>query len=213
MAHCWGPITRSWWCLTMRKSSALVVIPKLTTNHSPGAVSVEDVRVLKSPLVGPIQRFPRPSVATVPDRQNGSFAHETIVDPFGKYVLIPDLGADLVRILAVSPLNDTAVNPAIKEFAPLAVDRGTGPRHGVFWSPGGKNMSFTDPLFFIVVGELSANVTVFRAGYMAQDAGLTFTQMKNIPAVGLEKQPKVNYPAEITVSVSVHDMAGVGALD
>jgi 6-phosphogluconolactonase (cycloisomerase 2 family) len=169
---------------------------------SPGAVSVVDMRVMTSPDLALTSQFSNETAGTVPDRQDGSHAHETILDPLGKYVLIPDLGADVVHILDVNPVS-AASAASVSAYAPLAVPPGTGPRHGVFWFPSGQNYQQGDPLFFVLDGELSGDVLVYSVTYPEDNtSGLSFVNVNTTSAVGPNK-PATNAPGEITISVSV----------
>ncbi|KAK3936510.1 6-phosphogluconolactonase [Diplogelasinospora grovesii] len=63
-------------------------------------------------------------------RQDVPHPHEVLLDPTGKFFLVPDLGADLVRIFS---MNSTSGHLTA---CPAAVTGpGDGPRHGVFWQP------------------------------------------------------------------------------
>lgn len=53
--------------------------------------------------------------------------HEVIPDPSGKFVLVPDLGADLIRVFSVSNSSQELIPSSTLQLPP-----GSGPRHGVF---------------------------------------------------------------------------------
>jgi 6-phosphogluconolactonase (cycloisomerase 2 family) len=78
--------------------------------------------------------------------------HQIIPDPTGRFLVIPDLGADLIRI----------VNPTDYSSSKVPVEPGTGPRHGQFYVPGGNK-----PSFFFVVGETSNTISTFNVSYAA----------------------------------------------
>lgn len=94
-------------------------------------------------------------------RQDGAHPHQVILDPTEKFVLAPDLGADLTRLYSVS-------NSGLTELAPLSTAQGAGPRHGVF-SPAGKH--------YYQLNELSNNIDVFKVTYTPT---ITFNPVQNI---------------------------------
>lgn len=63
-----------------------------------------------------------------------SHPHEIIPDPTGNFVLINDLGEDVVRVFRISS-STTSLN-YLTEVAPLKLAPGSTPRHGVFVSIG-----------------------------------------------------------------------------
>lgn len=93
-------------------------------------------------LGGPTVTFDRKG--SHPDRQTASHTHQVILSPDGKYVLVTDLGGDIITVLdrelTMPPICETSV-PA-----------GSGCRHMVF-SPDGNHL--------YCVNELSATVSVF----------------------------------------------------
>jgi 6-phosphogluconolactonase (cycloisomerase 2 family) len=168
---------------------------------SPSALSVIDTTKLangaKSSSDSLIQlvKFPDYTAKVVPDRQEASHAHQVVWDPTTRFLLIPDLGADLIRIFSV----DDSSN--LHEMTSLTVVPGTGPRHVAWWSPDPKNTSNGAPLFLLVNGELSGIVSVYRATYLERQSGLTFTLVSQTRALG-ESTTTQYFPAEIAVSVS-----------
>ncbi|KAL9107489.1 MAG: hypothetical protein Q9227_007590 [Pyrenula ochraceoflavens] len=104
----------------------------------------------------------------VPNRQDAPHLHEAILDPTQQYLLIPDLGADLVRILAIDSQTNT-----LTELSPLHTASGSGPRHGAF---------SLDPIsgsyIFYLDAEISSTVTAYRVSYSNGTAGgLTFNEI------------------------------------
>jgi 6-phosphogluconolactonase len=62
-----------------------------------------------------------------PERQRGPRAHAAVIDPFGRHLLVPDLGIDRVHTYRIDPERGKLA-PA----ASLVVAPGAGPRHLVF---------------------------------------------------------------------------------
>ncbi|KAF6840847.1 extracellular aldonolactonase [Colletotrichum plurivorum] len=87
-----------------------------------------------------------------PSRQEAPHPHEVFLDPKGQFVLVPDLGADLVRVFAVDGLNLVSVDP-------LTAAPGSGPRHVEFLvTPEGKT-------FLYLIAELSNTITAYDVVY------------------------------------------------
>lgn len=86
-------------------------------------------------------------------RQDKPHPHAGIPDPTGNYLLVPDLGADLVRIFSINQTSGELTACGAGE-----AEAGSGPRHGVFfWSRGG--------LKFYTVNELGNSVTAWAISY------------------------------------------------
>lgn len=86
----------------------------------------------------------------VPDRQDKSHPHSVNLDPTGQFILVPDLGADLLRVfVADSVTGDLTACPA------AITAPGDGPRHAAFWlSPTGATKLY-------VVNELANSVSAW----------------------------------------------------
>ncbi|KAI9708780.1 MAG: hypothetical protein M1820_003735 [Bogoriella megaspora] len=125
-------------------------------------------------------------------RQDAPHEHEAILDPTGQFLLVPDLGADLVRVFSTdSSLKATALTP-------LTVAPGSGPRHAVFWTPDGVTGG-TSPTFLYVVAELGQTVTGYSVSYPSS-GGLAFKQVYTSKTYGSGSEPAGTAPAEITIS-------------
>ena len=82
-------------------------------------------------------------------RQNGPHPHSAMTDPTGKFVMVPDLGQDKVRIYRVGD-DGKSMKPNKPAFA--VMPPGGGPRHVTF-HPSGKWMYSNN--------ELTSSVTAF----------------------------------------------------
>jgi len=133
----------------------------------------------------------------VPSRQEAPHEHEAITDPTGQYILVPDLGADLVRVFSFDKitLKLTALNP-------LKAAPGSGPRHAAFWNPYSTACP-TCTTYFYLVSELASTVTGYAVTYLPNGGGLNFTEVYRSTTYGLLNLPEGNAPAEIHVSVSL----------
>ncbi len=137
-------------------------------------------------------------VGPIVSRQNGSFSHHVILDPAQKYILIPDLGADLIRVFTYNPVT---VAP-LTELAPLKTEPGAGPRHGVFWKAPGRGKG--KDLYLLFNGELSQKVYSYRITYTS--SGLVWKKVAEAHALGELGQtlpPNTAPTSEIALSVSL----------
>jgi 6-phosphogluconolactonase (cycloisomerase 2 family) len=127
-----------------------------------------------------------------PGRQALPHPHQAILDPTTRFIVIPDLGADVVRFFSFENGVDS-----LTEHEPLVVAPGSGPRHVAFWSPDGEEST----VFMYVLAELASEVTAYRVDYL-EDGGLGFEQVFNISSVEGGTVQQGSMAAEIIVSVS-----------
>ncbi|KAL5343598.1 Lactonase, 7-bladed beta-propeller-domain-containing protein [Aspergillus crustosus] len=100
-----------------------------------------------------------------PERQEAPHLHQAFLDPTGDFVLVPDLGADLVRVFEINKANGK-----LSTCPPLNYTLGGGPRHGVFGTAaGGREILY-------VVGELNGEVEAFQVSYPKRGC-LSFKQI------------------------------------
>ncbi|KAI6829912.1 hypothetical protein KC332_g11637 [Hortaea werneckii] len=112
-----------------------------------------------------------------PSRQDAPHPHSTFTDPTGKYMIVPDLGADLVRIFAIDSSTGN-----LKACTPGKAGAGDGPRHGAWWSP---NANSTEGLMLYTVNELSNSVSAWSVSYPASGEGcLSLEKAQTVPTVG-----------------------------
>uniref|UniRef100_A0A8H7K7J0 6-phosphogluconolactonase n=1 Tax=Bionectria ochroleuca TaxID=29856 RepID=A0A8H7K7J0_BIOOC len=87
--------------------------------------------------------------------QEAPHPHQTVLDPTGKYVLVPDLGADIVRLFAVD-----SKSLLLKPLDPLVtLPPGTGPRHVAFHVTKDKKT------LLYVLGELANTIATYEVTY------------------------------------------------
>jgi 6-phosphogluconolactonase (cycloisomerase 2 family) len=135
-----------------------------------------------------------------PARQDAPHPHEAIVDPTGNYVLVPDLGADLVRVFQV----DKATKK-LTPVDPLVAAPGSGPRHAVFGKfPRGKRHrdNAGQGLFMYLVAELANSVTVYEVNYLPNGTGLKFEEVQVMDTFAGKPIPPGAGAGEIALSVS-----------
>ncbi|KAI1437441.1 putative isomerase YbhE [Xylaria sp. CBS 124048] len=115
-----------------------------------------------------IQQFKFTMAAPGPNpRQDAPHPHSTYVDPTGNFLLVPDLGADLVRIFSINGTTGELTTCPPGEAAP-----GDGPRHATFWAPTSNS---TAGLMLYTVNELGNSVTSWSTSY-PQHGCLTLTR-------------------------------------
>lgn len=109
-------------------------------------------------------------------RQDVPHPHEVQIDPTGKFILTPDLGADIVRIFKID-----ASSGKLTACGQGKADPGDGPRHIEFWkSAGGVQKAYT-------VNELGNSVSAWDVTYPSSESGclaLTKTQTLSTYAPG-----------------------------
>lgn len=120
----------------------------------------------------------------MPSRQDAPHLHEVFLDPTGTFVLSPDLGSDVVRVYKIEPSSGS-----LKACPDLTVTAGTGPRHGLFWTPGvssalssrivHRKRSLAETTLYIV-GELSNKVTVYTVTYDLKSDCLSFNETQSL---------------------------------
>lgn len=114
------------------------------------------------------------------ERQEGPHAHETVISADNRFVYVPDLGLDQIRIYRLEPSQAKLAQNQI----PFAKEEpGLGPRHIAF-HPNGK--------FAYVANELKSVVTVFS--HDASTGNLSLIQTISTVPQGFSGE---NAPAEI----------------
>ncbi|KAK1771268.1 Lactonase, 7-bladed beta-propeller-domain-containing protein [Phialemonium atrogriseum] len=120
------------------------------SGSSVSSFSISDPAAL-APIQSDTFTIPQPGVD--PIRQNAPHPHEAFLDPTGQFLLVPDLGADLVRVFLLD--GETLERTAV---APLVAAPGSGPRHGVF-------LVTETNTFLYLVSELTSTITVYDVLY------------------------------------------------
>ncbi|KAH8879671.1 putative isomerase YbhE [Thozetella sp. PMI_491] len=122
-----------------------------------------------------------------PERQEAPHPHQVVLDPTGNFFLVPDLGADLVRIFSIDQKG--------LQYTPsgtLSVPAGSGPRH-VSWLVTGTKT------FLFLISELANSITTFEVSY--DNSSLGFRQTYVSSTYGLNKTaPAGAAAAEVVVS-------------
>lgn len=111
-----------------------------------------------------------------PSRQDAPHPHSTITDPTGKYMIVPDLGADLIRIFSID-----SSSGKLTACTSAQTGAGDGPRHGTWWNPNGLDADSTDGLMLYTVNELASSVTAWAVSYPSSSSGcLTLSKQQTL---------------------------------
>ncbi|KAI9720733.1 MAG: hypothetical protein M1828_005524 [Chrysothrix sp. TS-e1954] len=127
----------------------------------------------------------------VKERQLVPHAHEVVLDPTERFLLVPDLGGDQIQIYSYDP-----PTLGLKSAGSLKVKPGSGPRHIAF----SRRKNDTEPLFMYVVAELDSSLTGFQVTYPAHNASMNFTQILHTNTFGSNPTPHGAAAAEIALS-------------
>ena len=125
-----------------------------------------------------------------PSRQDAPHPHETILDPTDSFIVVPDLGADLLRVFSIDPKTSL-----LTEETPYSVAPGSGPRHGTFLKTDSGDT------YFFLVSELANTVTSFKITYGENSLGFEKVFMSGI--YGDAKTPSGAAAAECLLAVSI----------
>ncbi|KAF2733423.1 putative isomerase YbhE [Polyplosphaeria fusca] len=101
-------------------------------------------------------------------RQDVAHPHEARLDPSGKFMLVPDLGADIVRVFSIDASSGKLTSCGQGQAA-----AGDGPRHAVFLSTK-NNATYPDVMY--TVNELGNSVSAWTMSYSSSCIALTKTQ-------------------------------------
>jgi 6-phosphogluconolactonase (cycloisomerase 2 family) len=164
-----------------------------SASSSVPALSLYDLNIPQKLAEAWAEYFWLPHPGVVPGRQDAAHLHETILDPTGKFLLVPDLGSDLVRVFHITSTKYFDFEMQIAQS--LVVAPGSGPRHGTFLKLGSKTL-------FYLISELANTITTYDVAYGAES--LNFTLLTTISTHGPGASvPAGTTAAEITVSVSI----------
>ncbi|KAL3471905.1 putative isomerase YbhE [Aspergillus californicus] len=129
-----------------------------------------------------------------PDRQEAPHPHQTFLDPTENFLLVPDLGADLIRVFAVDRTTGELDTCPSVTYTP-----GGGPRHGVFWTSQKsysrlRGRAPAETILY-VAGELNNEVEAFAVSY-PRNGCLSFKQIDTT----------VPYPEELPEGASLGEI-------
>lgn len=128
-----------------------------------------------------------------PERQDAPHPHQALLDPTGQYLLVPDLGSDVIRLYSVGE-----GGLSFTELEPLAAVPGSGPRHGVFL------VTDDGTTYFYLASELANTVTGFEVTYN-DDNTLDFTEVYLSSTHGLNGTVPNNETTAAEIAISVRN--------
>ena len=102
------------------------------------------------------------------DRQATAHPHQVLFDPQNQYLVVPDLGGDIVRIYYIDP-QTLLISPKPS----ISVVPGSGPRHGRFLKTQNNST------FYYLVTELGNTLTGYQTTYLPDNGGLNLTAVVN----------------------------------
>ncbi|KAL7937996.1 Lactonase, 7-bladed beta-propeller domain-containing protein [Trichoderma chlorosporum] len=124
---------------------------------------------------------------TDPSRQDAPHPHEAVLDPTGKFLLVPDLGMDVIHLYSFDP--NTL---ALTTITPVNVKPGSGPRHLAFVVKGKKTFAY-------LVTELGNTIIGYDVTY--PNGKISLTEIFSIPSHGPgPAEPSTYAAAEVVVS-------------
>ncbi|KAF4547983.1 Lactonase-like protein 1 [Elsinoe fawcettii] len=121
-----------------------------------------------------------------PDRQDAPHPHQVILDPTESFIVVPDLGSDLLRVFAIN--EDATLTPTTD----YNVAPGSGPRHGAF-------LKTDNATWFFLISELANSVTTFQVSYSSNNS-LSFSQVFSAGTYGNITTPAGSAAAELLIS-------------
>ncbi|KAL4803785.1 Lactonase, 7-bladed beta-propeller-domain-containing protein [Aspergillus unguis] len=173
-------------------------------HYSGAAVSTWSLPLEENADPNQVFNFNLTAPPTVPDRQDASHPHQTFLDPTGSFVIVPDLGADLLRVFAINKdSGDLSTCPSFNYTL------GGGPRHGVFFADSqAQRMRIRGhapgETYLYVTGELNNEVEAFKVEY-TRNGCLHFEQIEAVVPYPDEDIPEGASLAEIRL-VGSEDM-------
>ncbi len=143
--------------------------------------------------------FSLDSPGPVEGRQTIAHPHQIVPDPTGKFFLVPDLGADLIRIFKI---DNNGESDQLVECEPLKVQAGSGPRHALFWTPVEQFTQFRQRNIFLYVDlELTNQIIGYKVTY-PEEGKIAFEQLYESSVFGSEAGPAGAFLSEIAILVS-----------
>ncbi|KAF2757569.1 putative isomerase YbhE [Pseudovirgaria hyperparasitica] len=130
-----------------------------------------------------------------PARQATPHPHQVLLDPTGGFILTPDLGSDMIRFLSIDKSNNN-----ITQVGQIAATPGSGPRHGIFYSPKGTdNYDKANPLYYILTHELDNTLVVYKVTYPTEGQPIWFEQVFDTNTFGGNAPPAGALASEVQI--------------
>ncbi|KAK4118789.1 putative isomerase YbhE [Parathielavia appendiculata] len=138
-----------------------------TAEYSPSTITTFKMPFSASTKVLQLEKFTMAQRGPNP-RQDVPHPHEVHLDPTGKFILVPDLGADLVRIFRID-----ATSGKLTACPEAKANPGDGPRHIKFWksASGQVQKAYT-------LNELGNSVSAWDVAYPSDSSSGCLTLQK-----------------------------------
>ena len=118
--------------------------------------------------------------------------HQALLDPTGKFVVVPDLGGNLLRVFTWTKDSGSDV---LVEQTPYKTKPDIGPRHAVFWD---RSVDAVDTYLF-VLAELANIITTYKVTYTTEGT-LDFTELDTQNTFGGAPPPEGAAAGELQIS-------------
>ncbi|KAJ5170210.1 uncharacterized protein N7500_002993 [Penicillium coprophilum] len=145
----------------------------------------------KEPLQVFRYQIPQPGIKP---QQDAPHPHQVILDPTGDFVLVPDLGADQVRVYAINKRTGH-----LNSCPSLNYTAGSGPRHGLFWRSNPKHPAHAPVTMLYTVSELGGHFNSFVVSYLPSGC-LGFRETQSFVPYPGGQLPAGGAPAELAMS-------------
>lgn len=98
-------------------------------------------------------KFPKQADGPDPRQKKGPNPHQVLLDPSGKFIIVPDLGSDLIHVFSIE-----SSTGKLNRCGSSKTGAGDGPRHGAWYNS-------TAGLRLYIVNELGSSVSTWSATY------------------------------------------------
>ncbi|OOQ90582.1 hypothetical protein PEBR_03739 [Penicillium brasilianum] len=138
-------------------------------------------------------RYQMPQPGPKP-QQDAPHPHQVILDPTGGFILVPDLGADKVRVYAIDQHSGR-----LNACPDLNYTAGSGPRHGLFWRSKPSHLAEASMTMLYTVSELDGHFNAFSVSYLSSGC-LAFQQIQSFVPYPGRQLPTGATPAELRMA-------------
>ncbi|KAJ5964161.1 uncharacterized protein N7479_004037 [Penicillium vulpinum] len=136
----------------------------------------------------------RMSQPGIKPEQDASHPHQVILDPTGDFILVPDLGADKVRVYTINQHSGR-----LNACPSLNYTAGSGPRHGLFWKSSPSDVARAPVTMLYTVSELSGRFNAFAVSYLSSGC-LGFRETQSFVPYPGGKLPAKATPAALLMA-------------
>ncbi|KAI0996210.1 hypothetical protein K3495_g11969 [Podosphaera aphanis] len=153
-----------------------------------GGHAVSNFAISDDGKLSPLQAFVYQTPPGPRKQQDSSHPHQVILHPAGNFLVVPDLGADLLRVFSIDS------SSRLTEQKSFSVPPGSGPRHGAFLQ---TSDNASPKVFFFLITELSNTVSSYVVS--PENNSLNFTLVTSADALN-KPAPEGTASAELIIS-------------